>query len=269
MTYQYTLADKMKNQFRGRGAALNGMRASSTSELMRRAEMGHDPRVNCAEQAFREQYNNRAAGGMNRVRREYSADKTMHTAVYSTVAHRSSSANRKQGNAPRTAVNNKKANVKNTNSRNNRRDRVDEKNRKVGMEPIVPSLEMPVKKKFLSPVFVAMLLVSTCMIMFLVMSISEIYETTNEIAGLENDIATLKSDAEELQLQLEEKNDIRLIEEIATKQLGMTKEDSLQRRYISLSDGEHIDILEVEEEKESGVLLSSIFAAIGDFLGND
>jgi cell division protein FtsL len=111
-----------------------------------------------------------------------------------------------------------------------------------------------------------MLLVSTFMVMFLVMSISDIYETTNEIADLEREIATLRSDAEDLSLQLEEKNDIRLIEEIATKQLGMTKEDSLQRRYVSLSDGEHIDILEVEEEEEKGVLLSSLFSSIGDLL---
>ena len=51
--------------------------------------------------------------------------------------------------------------------------------------PITPNMEIRVKKKVIPPVFVAMLLVSTLMIMFLVMSISEIYETTNEIAMLE------------------------------------------------------------------------------------
>lgn len=247
MTYQYTLADKMRNQFRGRGASLSGMQASSTSELVRRAGMGRDPRVNCAEQAFREQQARRSSG-----RNEYIRNDNMYTSVYSAVP-----------NANRT-----KKNTHTHNPQPKAQQRTAQQRRRAprGMEPITPSLEIPVKKKFLSPVFVAMLLVSTFMVMFLVMSISDIYETTNEIADLEREIATLRSDAEDLSLQLEEKNDIRLIEEIATKQLGMTKEDSLQRRYVSLSDGEHIDILEVEEEEEKGVLLSSLFSSIGDLL---
>ena len=242
MTYQYTLADKMRNQFRGRGAAISGMQASSTSELVRRAGMGRDPRVNCAEQAFREQQARRSGG-----RNEYIRNDNMYTSVYSAVP-----------NANRTK--------KNSHTHNPQAKAQQRRRAPRGMEPITPSLEIPVKKKFLSPVFVAMLLVSTFMVMFLVMSISDIYETTNEIADLEREISALRSDAEDLSLQLEEKNDIRLIEEIATKQLGMTKEDSLQRRYVSLSDGEHIDILEVEEEEEKGVLLSSLFSSIGDLL---
>ena len=247
MTYQYTLADKMRNQFRGRGASLSGMQASSTSELVRRAGMGRDPRVNCAQQAFREQQERRNGG-----RSEYSRNDAMYTSVYSTVP----GMNRTQKNT-RTHNSQPKAQQKTTQQR---------KKAPKGMTPITPSLEIPVKKKFLSPVFVAMLLVSTFMVMFLVMSISDIYETTNEIADLEREISALRSDAEVLSLQLEEKNDIRLIEEIATTQLGMTKEDSLQRRYVSLSDGERIDILEVEEEEEKGVLLSSLFSSIGNLL---
>ena len=57
MTYQrreYVLADKLKSEFKERGKDVSGMRASSTSELMRRATMGHDDRENCAEEALRE-----------------------------------------------------------------------------------------------------------------------------------------------------------------------------------------------------------------------
>ena len=54
MTDEYALADKLKQQFRGRGAAVSGMRATSTSELMHRAEMGRDPGENVSEEAFRE-----------------------------------------------------------------------------------------------------------------------------------------------------------------------------------------------------------------------
>lgn len=267
MTYEYTLAEKMKKQFHGRGAALSGMQASSTSELMRRAEMGRDPRVNCAEQAFREKYGN----GQNRVQREYTPDEAMYTSVYSTVSKNNANTNKKNESANRAQQNTQRNQAKKTDSKtsaNNSRKKSNAKDG--GFEPIIPSAEIPVKKKVIPPIFVAMLLVSTLMIMFLVMSISEIYETTNEIAELEAEIAILKADAEDLKLQLEEKNDIKVIEEIATTQLGMTKEDSLQRKYVSLSDGERIDVIEVETDEETGgVLLSSIFSAIGDFFGGN
>lgn len=259
MTYEYTLADKMKKQFYGRGASLNGMQASSTSELVRRAEMGRDPRVNCAEQAFCERYGN----GQGRARREYTLEEAMYTSVYNTVPGKNAS-QRKQSGQQKTSE--RKANASHKQGSRNNKDM----RKKDRQEPITPSMEIRVKKKVIPPVFVAMLLVSTLMIMFLVMSISEIYETTNEIAMLEEQIATLKADAEDLKLQLEEKNDIRVIEEIATTQLGMTKEDSTQRKYVSLSDGERIDIIEVETDEETGgVLLSSIFSAIGDFFSGN
>ena len=66
MTYnrpnEYTLGDKMKKQFSARGAAIRGMSASSTSELLNRAKMGHDPRVNCSEEAFFENYKSHKSG---------------------------------------------------------------------------------------------------------------------------------------------------------------------------------------------------------------
>ena len=111
MTYQYTLADKMRNQFRGRGASLSGMQASSTSELVRRAGMGHDPRVNCAQQAFREQQARR-----NGSRNEYSRNDAMYTSVYSTVP----GMNRTQKNT-RTHNSQPKAQQKTTQHRKRRR----------------------------------------------------------------------------------------------------------------------------------------------------
>ena len=53
---EYELADKLKKQFRGRGAAVSGIAATSTSELLKRATSGRDPNVNVSEEAFRENY---------------------------------------------------------------------------------------------------------------------------------------------------------------------------------------------------------------------
>ena len=117
----------------------------------------------------------------------------------------------------------------------------------------------------ISPLFLTLLAAFTVMVMFLVMEVSNVYKAANEVSELESRLKTMQSEADELELKLEAKNDIREIEKIATTEYGMAKEDTLQRRYISLSDGERIEILDSEEEESSGgVLLSSIFSAIGD-----
>jgi len=113
------------------------------------------------------------------------------------------------------------------------------------------------------------------MIMTILFSISQIYQTTGTIDDLEKELASLQTMAAELELAIEEKNDIRVIEQIATDQLGMVGEDSVQRKYISLSDGERIDIIGEDEntlaEGTFGTMLSSLAAAFAGFfadLGN-
>lgn len=253
MTYEkdYRLANKMQKQFRGRGAEVSGMQASSTSELMRRAEKGSDPRINCAEQAFRENYrskqsqNPRMSYGANQ-----NAQSRKRAGSYNAQSRTNYSHNRSENKAEK------------------RRERPTREDYGIN-EPIMPAVEIQVKNKTVSPMFIAILLLGTVMIMCLVLSISEIYQTANEIAQLENELEVLKGEADELKLKLEEKNDVRTIEEIATKKLGMVKEDSLQRRYVSLSDGEYIELVaDSNENSEStgGVMLSSIFSSLGRFL---
>ena len=121
--------------------------------------------------------------------------------------------------------------------------------------------EVKVRKKRLSPLLPVLLLITTIMIMTAVATISEAYQKTTEVSRLENELETLVDQTEELKLKLEEKNDIRTIGTLATTKLGMTKEDSLQRRYVSLSDGERIELIETEtEENPSGGVLLSAFA---------
>lgn len=268
MTYgkEYQLADKLAKQFKGRGSDVSGMQASSTADLMRRAEMGHDPKVNCAEQAFRENYRTRQGTAQN--------------AGYTPASRRSSSAGTKKppreayekASSGRTAsyAKSQTASARNEHTRRNQKSasRVNHRTAEDFEEAVFSGgAEVKVKQKGISSQFIALLVLGTIMAMILVLAISDAYITTGEIARLEADLAELQTEAEELRLQLEEKNDIRVIEEIATKQLGMVKEDSLQRRYISLSDGEYIELLNTEEEGEDqtgGVLLSSIFSSLGE-----
>ena len=136
-----------------------------------------------------------------------------------------------------------------------------------------PENEIRVERKKIPAGFLLALAFCTVMVMLVIMSVSQIYQTTREISKLERDVVSLKENIDDLELKLDEKNDIRLIEQMATASLGMVKEDSLQRKYISLSDGERVDVIEVSAsadaagEQGMGAMLSSFFAAIGDLFG--
>lgn len=259
MTYEkvadYTLGDKLKKQFRGRGAALNGMHASSTSELMHMAEMGHDPTVNCAEQAFRNNYNT------------FRGERSVRSAAYEKVpkepVHQT-----KNFDYGRQKNENAGKNFKQS-QRVNGSEKSDAHSYKSGArykKPIAPSAEICEPRKTIPFTFLLILITMAVMFMALIFSICEVYKTTNEISMLENELDVLRERAEMLELELEEKNDIKVIENIASEKLGMVGEESVRRKYISLSNGEHIEVLEEpEEEAAGGVMLSSIFTSLGKF----
>lgn len=241
MTYnrapEYTLGDKMKKQFGARGAAVRGMRASTTSELLHRAKLGQDPRVNCSEEAFFENYRN-LKHTTNNAKSRNGAEKS-HRTVH--------------------AANNFTKNQ-------NRTKTADRRRREPKFEPITPETEIRISKDRISLSFILILVVGAMMFMALIFSVSEVYRSTSEISQLESQLTDLQSQAELLEIKLEEKNDVELIEQIASEKLGMVGGESVQRRYITLSGGEHIEVYEeAEEEKSDGVVFSSIFSSLGKF----
>ena len=294
---EYRLAEKMKSRFSGRGAAVSGMQASTTSELMKRAQMGGDPSVNCSELDFRNGTNRPRYANANRPVHTgssvYAGPSYGYAGVGTTVRgtrEPEPSAERRKvrpengasrsipdGTRPQnTAKKTKTASAgaakttKKPKAKTARTSGAKPKT-KVRPQPVYAAgeiTEVRVEGRHMTPMFAVFLVIGTMMIMSIVLSFSEIYQTTSEIAQLENDLAALRDQAAELELELEEKNDIRVIEQIATEKLGMVKEDSVQRKYISLSDGERIDIIEDEDAEEEtaapGILLSSIWSSLGN-----
>lgn len=265
----YQLAEKMKSRFSGRGAAVSGMRASTTSELMKRAQMGGDPSVNCSELDFRNRAAQTTAGGCRPMYANYAnADSTGCYGQRRTPDGHNR--NRMGPNPSYTGDTAARRNSQPGSDAPGQKTQTGAKKRKAPVR--VPEneeiTEVKVRGRKLTPMFAVGLVIGTMMIMSIVLSFSEIYQTTSEIAQLENTLAQLKDQAAELELKLEEKNDIRIIEQIATEELGMVKEDAVQRKYVSLSDGERIDIIEDETSDTgsaaSGILLSSIWSAFGN-----
>ena len=269
----YRLAEKLRCEYRNRGASLKGVQATSTSELMARAQMGRDPKVNVSAEAFEDRLHGRefnyGAGrqqmpgqrtgvGQNSGGQRQSAGGQRKTSPSSGYASRPGQG-RAQAN-PRT----EQKQHKNPREEELRRVRFAEADEE---EDVFE--EIKVERKKMPKTFLIVLALSTIMIMLIIMSVAQIYQTTQEVSMLEDTIENLKETIDDLELKLDEKNDIRLIEQMATTEMGMVKEDSLQRKYISLSDGERVDLIEAPnaaEEGGAGTMLSSIFSVFSDFL---
>lgn len=246
------LAEKLRREYRGRGEDLRGVHAASTEELMRRATMGRDPRVNVSEEAFEERLH---------AREQNSARRPSYSAQRRTGYARADRRNPVGQTGYRTR----------TTGQTTRRDvpRAGENKHPPKAAPIV---ETNVKRRALPPFFVLLLTFMTVMVLLIVFSIAQIYKTTDEIGDLKTQLSTLQTTAADLELKIEEKNDIRTIEKIATEELGMVKEDSVQKKYVSLSDGERIDLVEepqTDTEEGLGTMLSSILSALGKWFGGD
>ncbi len=240
----FTLADKLRREYRGRGENLRGIGVASTEELMARAQMGQDPRENVSEEAFSDRLRNP----------NYTYDRSRYHSSTQTFSR------------PQT---NRTGSTVHATHQGNRTGR--ERARGMPQPDVVPG-EVQVKAKSLSLGYILMLATITVMVIMVLFSIAQVYRTSNTIADRESQLRDLRTTASKLELAIEEKNDIRVIEQIASDQLGMVKEDSVQRKYISLSDGERIDVIGEEENTVSegifGTMLSSLVSVWERFFGN-
>ncbi len=117
----------------------------------------------------------------------------------------------------------------------------------------------------------AIILIVICAIMlaFVIYSGVLINQMTREVSELQKMKASLCSKEEGIVLSLEEKNDLRVIERIATKELGMVKQDQVMQKYINMSSGDRIEVFSPTEDESSNVgtaLLSAISKNIGNLL---
>jgi len=99
------------------------------------------------------------------------------------------------------------------------------------------------------------------LLMVIVYSFSQVNEMKSEISDLEAKQGALLEEQNELSLELEVRDDIRLIREIATGKLGMVSADSVESRYVSVSGGERIELATDEQESEKD-FSSTLFSAL-------
>ncbi len=119
-----------------------------------------------------------------------------------------------------------------------------------------------VKRK--SSVFSFGMLISVLICAFVLAAVvysgSLINEEAREYAELSQALETLRKDNQALSLQLEEKNDLAVIENMAKNDLGMVKVADAQQKYVSLSDGDTIQAYDAEEQDTAlGISLLNTF----------
>ena len=315
MADEYAFANQLKSEFRGRGADVSGIQATSTSELMHRAEMGRDPRENVSEEAFRENYRARQnqtapsrpprtgagpyftgtripgqtapqipASGNNRrgengsyPSRPRSQAQTAsgrripeRDTLSEEIAERGRARQRAASGAPGTDPA-KGTGAKSDRSRGQSRIRVEQtraaKKRAAAAAAGGRTEEIELKRGSFPVALIALTLIAVLIIFTIVESFAKVYQTSSEIARMKAELEALKEEAAGLELKLDEKNDIRTIREIAVGELGMAEEDSMQRRFVSVSGGERIEVLEAEEDTTNagGVLFSSLGESVARF----
>lgn len=136
--------------------------------------------------------------------------------------------------------------------------------------------EVKVAKSRISFSFVMILLIATCMLMAVIFSFAQVSKSTGELSDAKSRLEALKAEDKELDFALEQKNDIRLVEQIATEKIGMVKEGSVEKRFISMSSGDYIELENTATENTGrrsnplGTVLSSfssVFDNIMDYVG--
>ena len=179
MTYgnrpDYQLAEKMKSRFSGRGAAVSGMRASTTSELMKRAQMGGDPSVNCSELDFRNRAAQTAAGGYRPMYANYAnANSTGSYGQRRTPDARSGHTNRTGPNPSRTGDTEARRTSHPGSNASGQKPQKETKARKTPVH--VPEneeiTEVKVHGRKLTPMFAVGLVIGTMMIMSIVLLVA-------------------------------------------------------------------------------------------------
>ena len=111
-----------------------------------------------------------------------------------------------------------------------------------------------------SVVFVSV--ICTVLFMFMMLTMAQINEFTQDISALQSELSELQAQEEELKLNVELKNDLRVIEDAAVNQLGMVKADEVVKQYVVIGNEDKIEVIEPETTENS--LVNTVMSSIGE-----
>ena len=253
------LCDKLKREYSQR-CAVATHRSVPTSELVARVQKGLNPYENMPSYP---QQPVRKAEVRPAPQQQARADRPMNrpTPARASAVKNNTGARVAQGSAKRSAA-----------SRPSQMAPVTrKKNTQVSHVRRAPAIkEVRMSSKPFPMATVSLLAIFTVMIMVIIVSFAQNYELSSDIAALEAQAQALAQSERELSLALEERDDIRVIEDIAINRIGMVRGNLVESRFVSVSGGDRIVLNNAEQETASTTggygLFSTMLSAIGENL---
>ncbi len=261
------LCDRLKQKFADRGAAAVRKHMPATSLMVKRVQAGFDPYENAPNPLLEKRVESQA----EMQRRQMTARPAKNAVVRNAVATKTVAKNPTASRAkPAPAV--KKTSVAAPGAAAARPVSQTEVARRRSAvaaartaRAAAPMKEVRLSRAPFPFAAVMMLTIFTIMIMVIVYSFAQNYELTGQIDALEKQQAALAEEERALMLQLEERDDIRLIQDIAVNQIGMVKNDLVENRYVAISGGNRVVLVgeEAPVEENPGIF-STMLSAIAE-----
>ncbi len=113
---------------------------------------------------------------------------------------------------------------------------------------------------------VMMTLIFGMVLAFVVHSSVRINEANAQLSELQAGIALQNAELRALEIELETKNDLRVIENIAVNELGMIKKENIDKEYISTSEEDSV-VLAADGEEEQEEKNTTLLSAFSDRFG--
>lgn len=105
----------------------------------------------------------------------------------------------------------------------------------------------------------------TAIVMMIIFSFAQINEFKREISGLESKRSELSTEVEQLAIQLDLKNDVRVIEQTAREDIGMVRRNQVESKYINIAQGDRVEVIEdTEEDQEDFGIFTTLLSSVGN-----
>ena len=115
-------------------------------------------------------------------------------------------------------------------------------------------------RRFPVSAFAAILAVAVSLMLIVASSVM-IQHGEKRVSKLTVELSKITSEVSDLQSELDVKNDLLVIRDVATDEFGMVEEKYVKMQYLSMGSSDSIEVF--EEEKQEKVGLAAILSAIG------
>lgn len=124
--------------------------------------------------------------------------------------------------------------------------------------------EVRVKSNPIPKSIVIAVILFTAIIMMILFSFAQINEFKREISGLESQRSELNTEIAQLAIQLDLKNDVRVIEQTAREDIGMVRRNQVESKYINVAQGDRVEVLDdAQDNEEDFGIFTTLLSSVG------